>query len=131
MKYNYLISKIASDKNNQKLGKIVRIDDLVGKTIKKLKPHAMILYQKRFKRDIVVPIDIDKMIKTERGYVWFNILKEDFVSEAERLLQIKSEAEHYSGHISEIGGTKLKAGRVFSSHLDITGLSKSRKERRK
>ena len=131
MKYDYLISKIASDKDNQKLGKIIRIDDLVGKTIKKIKPHAMILYQKRFKRDVIVPVDIDKMIKTEGGYVWFDILKDDFVSEAERLLQIKSETELYSGHISDIGGTKLKAGRVFSSHPDVTGLSKSRKERRK
>ena len=131
MNYRVLISKIAADKDNQKLGKITRIDELTGKTIKKLKPHAMIIYRKRFKKDVVVPIDLEKLIKTEGSYVWFDISKKDFIEEAERLSLIKSKEESYNGYISEIGGTKLKAGRVFSSHPDVTGLSKSRKERKK
>ncbi|NHJ03751.1 MAG: hypothetical protein EAX90_02930 [Candidatus Heimdallarchaeota archaeon] len=126
-----LIGKIAADKESNKLGKIIRVDELTGKTIKKLKPHAMIIYRKIFKKDVIVPIDIEKLFKTEGSYAWFDISKKDFVEEAERLSLIKSKEENYDGYISDIGGTKLKAGRVFSSHPDVTGLSKSRKERKR
>ena len=38
LSHKVLISKIAVDKENKTLGKIIRIDDLLGKTVKKYKP---------------------------------------------------------------------------------------------
>ncbi len=78
MDYTRLLSRIAADKDSNRLGKIVRIENLIGKTIKKYKPYAMILVRKYFKKDVLVPVDVEKLIKVEGTYAWFNIKIEEF-----------------------------------------------------
>ena len=74
MAYSRIVSKIAVDKDSIKLGKIIRIDELLGKTIKKYKPYAMIFVKKRFrKKGVVVPIDVERIIKVGGQYVIFDI----------------------------------------------------------
>ncbi len=88
-----LLRKTAVDKNKKKLGPIVRIEDLLGKTIKKAVPHAMVLVKKIFKGEIHVPIEIKKVIEVTDQLVSFNILKTDFDKEAEKLRIIKKQRE--------------------------------------
>ncbi|NHJ03750.1 MAG: hypothetical protein EAX90_02925 [Candidatus Heimdallarchaeota archaeon] len=126
MDINKIIGKIASDINNKKLGKIIRIDKLPGKTIKIHKSHAIILFEQRFREDIKVPLDVEKITKVETSYVWFDITKEDFMKEVKRISKIKTEREIYSGILVN---EPSKTG--WGRPVDVTGLSKSRKERKK
>lgn len=131
MAYQKLIGKIAADKNNQKLGVIVRIENLLGKTIKKTKPHALIRFQKRFKKDVIVPLALEKNLKEEKGYVWFDITKKEFEEEIEAIRKIQTEREIYSGDIKHTGRDGFKASRTHNTILDITGLSGTKKERKR
>ncbi|MGC9778365.1 MAG: hypothetical protein HZR80_03905 [Candidatus Heimdallarchaeota archaeon] len=125
MNYKRLIAKIAADKENNKLGKIIRIDKLPGKTIKRYKPYAMILVNKRFRKSIIVPIEADKVIKIEGTYAWFDILKEDFDAELKRIKETKIEREIYHGQLS----TEPSKGAVRS--FDPYNLGHTRKERKR
>ncbi|NHJ03753.1 MAG: hypothetical protein EAX90_02940 [Candidatus Heimdallarchaeota archaeon] len=100
MNYRILVSKIANDKNNKKLGKITRIELMLGKTTKKNIPYALILFLRPLKKDIVL-IDAEKLIKFDTQYAWFDITKEEFDSEAKRVTQIRNEQEKYSGQIPQ------------------------------
>ncbi len=126
MGFSQLISKIASDKNSTKLGKIVKIEKLLGKTIKKYRPYAMILVSKRFKKDVVVPIDIEKIIKVGEQYVWFDVLKEEFDKKTKRISDIKAEREIYHGSIRE-----QESHNQFWTGVDFTNLSHKSKERKR
>ena len=133
MNYRILVGKVAADKNSQKLGIIVKIEDMLGKTIKKNKPHAWIRYQKRFKKDVFVPLDLEKLVKAEKGYTWFDITKKEFEEEAERIRKTQIVREIYSGDHKHSGEGSFKASRTHSSYtvMDYTGLSKSKKERKR
>ncbi|MGC9778130.1 MAG: hypothetical protein HZR80_02695 [Candidatus Heimdallarchaeota archaeon] len=126
MDYSRLISKIASDKNSTKLGKIVRIEKLLGKTIKKNKPYAMILVRKRFKKDVVVPIDVEKIVKMGGQYVWFDILKEEFDAKVKTAVLIQTEREIYTG---DTGFHKVKGNLGFA--YEPYRLSRKGKERKR
>lgn len=84
IKASSLISKIALDKNKQKLGKIVRIEKIPGKTVKAPKPCVIIRVQKIFQKDIFVPLELTFIFKIEDGNVWFDILKEQFEEKMKR-----------------------------------------------
>ena len=124
MDYTRLLSRIAADKDSNRLGKIVRIENLIGKTIKKYKPYAMILVRKYFKKDVLVPIDTKKLIKVEGTYAWFNITKEEFDEEVKRLREIKTERDIYPG---DVAVTRTRRGPV----VDYLNLGHSRKERKR
>jgi len=124
MDYSRLISRIAADKDSNRLGKIVRIESLIGKTVKKYKPYAMILVRKYFKKDVLVPVDVDKLIKVEGTYAWFNITKEEFDEEVKRLREIKTERDIYPG---DVAVTRTRRGPV----VDYLNLGHSRKERKR
>lgn len=124
MDYSRLISRIAADKDSNRLGKIVRIESLIGKTIKKYKPYAMILVRKYFKKDVLVPIDVDKLIKVEGTYAWFNITKVEFDKEVKRLREIKTERDIYPG---DVVVTRTRRGPV----VDYLNLGHSKKERKR
>ncbi len=124
MDYSRLISRIAADKDSNRLGKIVRIESLIGKTIKKYKPYAMILVRKYFKKDVLVPVDVEKLIKVEGTYAWFNITKEEFDEEVKRLREIKTERDIYPG---DVAVTRTRRGPV----VDYLNLGHSRKERKR
>ena len=124
MDYTRLLSRIAADKDSNRLGKIVRIENLIGKTIKKYKPYAMILVRKYFKKDVLVPIDTKKLIKVEGTYAWFNITKEEFDEEVKRLREIKTERDIYPG---DVVVTRTHSGPV----VDYLNLGHSKKERKR
>ncbi len=124
MDYSRLISRIAADKDSNRLGKIVKIESLIGKTVKKYKPFAMVLARKYFKKDVLVPLDVEKLIKVEGTYAWFNITKEDFDEEVKRLREIKTERDIYPG---DVGVTRTRSGPV----VDYLNLGHSRKERKR
>ena len=131
MNYRILVGKVAADKNSQKLGIIVKIEDMLGKTIKKNKPHAWIRYQKRFKKDVFVPLDLEKLVKVEKGYTWFDITKKEFEEEAERIRKTQIVRKIYSGGIRNTGENTLQASRTFNTAIDSTGLVKPKKERKR
>ncbi len=126
MDYDRLISKIAADRDSKELGKIIRIENLMGKTIKTKKPYAMILVRKFLKSDTVVPLSADKVTKIEGQYAWFDISKEEFSLEAKRVANITTEREIYSGEIVEQSSSNR-----FWTGIDYTNLSKGRKERKR
>ena len=123
---NKLISKIAADKESKKMGKIIRIERLPGKTIKKLKPYAMIFVTKRFKKKLVFPLELDRITKIEGTYVWFDISTENFEKEVKRLREIQTEQDIYPEDTGmfQIEGTKKGA-------MDFFNLGHRRKERKR
>ncbi|MBK5112603.1 MAG: hypothetical protein JJE41_03165 [Candidatus Heimdallarchaeota archaeon] len=119
-----MISRIAADKDSKMLGKIVRVESLIGKTIKKYKSFVLIRVRKSFRRDVLVPIEAEKLIKVEGTYAWFNITKEEFDEEVKRLKDIKTERDIYHG---DVGVTRTRSGPV----VDYLNLGHSRKERKR
>ncbi|MBY8995156.1 MAG: hypothetical protein KGD59_11440 [Candidatus Heimdallarchaeota archaeon] len=126
MDHSQLVGKIASDKDSLKLGQIIRIDKLLGKTIKTYEPFAMILIRKFLRKDMVVPLEAKKVTKVEGIYAWFNVTKAEFDEEVKRIKKIKAERETYTGTIVE----QTNRNRYYSIR-DFTGLSHKSKERKK
>lgn len=127
MPYSRIVSKIAVDKDSITLGKIIRIDELLGKTIKKYKPYAMILVKKRFKKKgVVVPIDVEKITKVGGQYTWFDISKEEFDERVKTAKSIQTQRETYSGNFG-VHPTRLMGAIVF----DPGNLKPKQKERKR
>ena len=123
MDYKRIISKIAVDKENKKLGKIIRIDKLPGKTKKVDIPYAMIQVKKIFQKKLVVPIEVKKAVKVDDSLVYFDILKKDFNEIADRIKREKDIREKYHGSLSV---TLTRTG-----YQDQSGLSAKARERKK
>jgi len=87
-----LISRIAADKSNKRMGRIIRIDDFPAEGSKDLTPHLIILVSKFLKKDRLIPIEVSKVTKTEDNYVWLDLTTEEF----EELLKSASEYKDYS-----------------------------------
>ena len=92
-----LIAKIAKDKKNRKLGKIVKIEQTIGKTVKINKPHAMVLVRKFMQKDILVPVDIEKVIEVKEDEIIFDLLKEEFDEEVTKIKLLREQQELYDG----------------------------------
>lgn len=127
MSYNHLISKIVADKEGKKLGKVVRIENLPGKTIKKLIPHLMILYSKRFKQDIIVPVPASNILEVKGSYFLLSLSQEDFLLEVKCLRDQKSVREKYTGKLD--GDPSYRAGSSRYA-VDYTNLGTKIKERK-
>ena len=127
MAYNYLVSKIAADRDGNKLGKIVGIDKMPGKTIKKIIPYLLIRFEKRFKKDVIVPIEAEKVVEVKGAYVWINISKEQFDQEVDRIRKTNLDRETYKGHQY----FKQSRGGQGTIYPDVTGLSHKSKERKR
>ncbi|MCK5045774.1 MAG: hypothetical protein KAS22_04290 [Candidatus Heimdallarchaeota archaeon] len=125
MDYTRLIGKIAVDKENEKLGRIKRIESMPGKTIKKNIPYVMIIVKKFFKKTVVVPIEAEKVTKVEGNYVWFSITKSEFTEEVQRIRKIITEREISAGtrHASD--------RRSYLYGMDHSRVSPKRKERKR
>lgn len=123
--YKRLISKIAADKNNQKLGKIIRVDRLPGKTDKKYESFVIILLKRFLRKGITVPVEASKVIKIVGTYVWFDITLEEFNVEVERLKKIHIERDIYPGD------TGVYQGKMSGHSFDPYNLGHKRKERRR
>lgn len=118
-----LIGKIAADKDNKKLGKIIDIKLQTGKTVKVTKPYALILIEKPFRKDITVLIEAEKAMKVDAQYVWFNITKEEFEEEVKRSAEIQKFIEQQGLH--------FKDQSYRGPTADYTGLGKGPKERKR
>lgn len=125
--YNYLVSKIAADRDGNKLGKIIGIDKMPGKTIKKMIPYLLIRYEKRFKKDVIVPIEAEKVMEVKGAYVWIDITKEQFDQEVDRIRKEKLDRETYKGYQK----FKQTKGGPISVGLDVSNLSHKSKERKR
>lgn len=123
---NIIIGKTAADKNSKRLGKIVRIEKILGKIVKKYIPNAMILIERRFAKNLVIPLEISKILKIQGDFVWFNITKEEFASEVIRYSKMQMEREIYSGDIGVHHGSNVTG---FS--FDYYRVSRRLKERKK
>lgn len=76
-----LVGKIAADINSRKLGKIVNVEKIQNQKTRIWNEYALIFVKKFLKKDVVILIDVEKIIKIEDFYVWFDILKEVFDQE--------------------------------------------------
>ncbi len=92
---------MAVDKNNIELGKITRIDKILGKTIKVRTFYVIVLVNKRFKKNVLVPIDCKLILEIEENNVIFDITKEAFEEEEKRITIIRTEREKFGGTIPE------------------------------
>ena len=100
MNYSNFISKTASDKNGVKLGKIIRIEDLIGETIKKYKPYTIVQVNRFLRREIHAPIDLEKVLEEQEDQVLFDISKEDFDAEIKRMKILRNERETFDDFVS-------------------------------
>lgn len=123
--YTKLVGKIAADKENEKLGRISRIESLPGKTIKKNIPYVMIVVQKFFRKTIVVPIKAEKATKVEGNYVLFSITKSEFTEEVKRIRMIIAERERSGGTHAALDS------RAYIGGIDHSRQSPKRKERKR
>ncbi|MFW9924151.1 MAG: hypothetical protein ACFFDW_12775 [Candidatus Thorarchaeota archaeon] len=125
MDLRVLLGKIAADKDSKKLGKIVRIERFLGKTIKKIKPYAIILVSKPFRKDFYVPIEVERITKIDIQYAWFNITKEEFENQLKQIKNEKLDREFFRGD------TSVKPSQGRGVNFDPYNLGPSRKERKK
>lgn len=77
------LSKIVADKNNKKIGKVIRIDNKPDIVSKKLTPHLIIIIHRLFRKDLTISVSIEKISKLEGNYLWLDITEE----ELKKLLQ--------------------------------------------
>ena len=81
MELEKLPGKIAADKNNRKLGKVIKLENIEDKKTKIAKPHLLVHVKQFLRRDVVIVVNAEKVLKSDYQYVWFDILKEDFDQE--------------------------------------------------
>ena len=95
MEIKVIIGKTAVSRDHVLLGKITRIDYLIGKTIKKRKPHAMIRVKEGlFQKALSVPIDMEKFVEVKDKDALFDIFYKEFKEEKNRVKNIKYVREH-------------------------------------
>ena len=120
-----LVGKIAADKDSRKLDKIIRIELMPGKTVKKNIPYTMILVSQPLKNDVIVPIEAEKVIKYDIQYAWFDITKKVFEEEMDRIKKEKLDHELYRGE------TKVKPSGGRRVAFDPLNLGHAQKERKR
>ena len=91
-----ILGKQAVSKDHILLGKIIRVDHLVGKTVKKRKPFAIVRVRRLFKKKFLVPIDMDKFVEAKAKDVYFDITHKEFDEEMKRIEKLKIVRESYS-----------------------------------
>jgi hypothetical protein len=81
MNLQELVGKIAADKHNNKLGKIIKVDKIQDQKTKIWKDHILVKVHNIFRKDVVILLEAEKLLKTEETYANFDIEKEDFKQE--------------------------------------------------
>ena len=76
-----LVGKTAADKDNNKLGKIIKVERIQEKKSKIWKDHILIKVHNIFRKDVVILLEAEKLLKTEESYASFDIEKVDFDQE--------------------------------------------------
>ncbi|MBN1330500.1 MAG: hypothetical protein JXA54_13580 [Candidatus Heimdallarchaeota archaeon] len=121
-----IVTKIAADINSKKLGKIIRIDLLDSKTIKKKIPYAIIEVRNFLKPDVLVPLETEKIKKIEGNYTWFDITLEEFRIQVSQIRALKKNRETFQGVINQ-----QQMSNRFWTGIDPSGLSNKNKERKR
>jgi hypothetical protein len=75
------IGKSAADKNNKKLGKIVKIEKIQDKKTKIWKPYVLIHVKNFLRKDVIILVETSKVLKSDNYYVWFDLNKKEFDQE--------------------------------------------------
>jgi len=83
VEYQKIAGKIAADKESRRLGRIIKVEEIREKTNQIPKPFALIQVKSFLRKNIIILIECEKILKDEVEYVWFDILKEDFDREVE------------------------------------------------
>lgn len=81
MNLQKLVGKIAADENSKRLGKIIKIEKIQDQKTKIWKEKILILVHNIFRKDVVILVDAEKLLKAEETYVLFDLEKEDFEQE--------------------------------------------------
>jgi len=81
MDFQKLVGKIAADKNSKRLGKIIKIEKIQDQKTKIWKEKILILVHNIFRKDAVILVDAEKLLKAEETYALFDLEKEDFEQE--------------------------------------------------
>ena len=95
-----IIGKLATSNDHALLGKIIRIDKLMGKTIKKLKSYAIIEVRRFLKKNLSVPIDVEKIIEITKERVTFDLTHREFDEERLKIERITLEKTQYKEYPS-------------------------------
>ena len=92
-----MISKTIIDRDGQKLGKIIRIDDIMIKKLEETKPFAVILIKHLVFRNRIFPMPIDSptQFNVTENIVQLTITKKEFTKlfklyQTERKIKAKS-----------------------------------------
>ena len=81
MNLQELVGKIAGDKNSKKLGKIIKIEKIQDPKTKIWKEKILILVHNLFRKDVVILVDSEKLLKAEVTYALLDLEKDDFEQE--------------------------------------------------
>jgi hypothetical protein len=81
MNLQELVGKIAADKNSKRLGKIHKIEKIQDQKTKIWKEKILILVHNIFRKDVVILVDAEKLLKVEVTFALFDLEKEDFEQE--------------------------------------------------
>ncbi|MBK5112561.1 MAG: hypothetical protein JJE41_02950 [Candidatus Heimdallarchaeota archaeon] len=81
MNLQELVGKIAADKNSKKLGKIIKIEKIQDQKTKIWKEKILVLVHNFLRKDVVILVDSEKLLKAEATYALFDLEKEDFEQE--------------------------------------------------
>ncbi len=72
------VGKIAADKNNRKLGKIVKIEKIQDNKTKIWKQFFLVQVKNFLRKSVIILVEESKAIKADDFHVWFDLYKEDF-----------------------------------------------------
>ena len=61
-----LVGKIAADKSSKRLGKIIKIEKIQDQKTKIWKEKILILVHKIFRKDVVILVDAEKLLKAKK-----------------------------------------------------------------
>ncbi|HUT80850.1 MAG TPA: hypothetical protein VMZ29_06580 [Candidatus Bathyarchaeia archaeon] len=84
MDYSNLITKLAVDSSNVKLGKIIKVEKLLGKTVKKEELYLIIRFKKFTQKAVYVPIGVN-LISEVNDFVKIDLSYNDFMEEVKRI----------------------------------------------
>jgi len=81
MDHQELVGKIAADKSSKRLGKIIKIEKIQDQKTKIWKEMILILVHNIFRKDVVILVEVEKLLNAEETFALFDLEKEDFEQE--------------------------------------------------
>ena len=100
MEIKTIIGKAAISKESVPLGKIIRIEQLIGKTVKKMEDHAIVEVRRFLKKNLHVAINSNKILEIKEDTVIFDISHKEFDDECKRIEQVTKVKESYQEYPS-------------------------------